>query len=122
MVFYQCELGNKKVKCKICGVTHEKSTHPHYKLVAELSDTGFPTHSKRYPKAHERASKAERQAYGKKQFEELGNVDRGMKKHQLAGKNLKSGKLEVSKQIPSKMRPEVAYHESVESKILRGKK
>lgn len=110
------------MKCKICGAKHDKSTHPHYKLVSQLNDKKFPTHSSDYPQAHRKANEAEEKAYGKRGFKQLERIDRKLAKHELAGKNLRTGKLEVSKKVPKKYRDEVAYHEEVENKILRRKK
>lgn len=110
------------MKCKVCGKTHDKPDHPHYRLVSSLHDSGFPTHSDRYGNAHEKANRAEKAQFGSKSYDALGRVDKGLKKHELAGKNLKSGKIEVSKKVPKKLRDEVAFHEGIESKALRKKK
>jgi hypothetical protein len=109
------------MKCKICGAKHA-NTHPHYKLVRELTSKGFPTHSADYAQAHRKANKAEEKQFGKRAFNKLEKYVKGSSKHELIGKNLKSGKLEVSKKVPKKMREEVAYHEEVENKILRKRK
>ncbi len=110
------------MKCKICGASHEKSTHPHYKLVDSLNDKGFPRDKNDYLEAHKMANKKEKSAYGKRPFKQLERIDDKLSKHELAGKNLKTGKLEVSKRVPKKLRSEVAYHEEVENKILRKRK
>lgn len=110
------------MKCKVCGKTHDKSDHPHYRLVSDLHDTGYPTSSHRYPNAHSKANAAEKAKFGEASFKAMNKVDAGLKKHELAGKNLKTGKIEVSKKVPKKYRAEVALHEEVESKVLRKKK
>ena len=110
------------MKCKICGKTHEKQDHPHYRLVSDLHDTGFPTHNNLYSTAHAKANRAEKAKFGAAAFDAMMKVDAGLKKHELAGKNLKSGKIEVSKKVPKKYRAEVALHEEVENKALRKKK
>jgi len=108
-------------KCPECGGSHETAKHS-FKVVGELSDKGFPTHAKKYKEAHEKANKAEKKKYGQKQFKEIEKFDRKLHKHELSGKNLKSGKIEISKKVPAKYREEVAYHEKVENKKLRKKK
>ncbi len=110
-----------EMKCKICGKTHDKQDHPHYRIVSDLHDTGFPTHSSKYHSAHSKANAAEKAKFGEANFKAMNKVDAGLKKHELAGKNLKSGKIEVSKKVPKKYRSEVALHEQVESKELRKK-
>jgi hypothetical protein len=109
------------MKCKLCGKSHSKD-NPHYEVVDKLSDKGFPTHDKKYKIAHNAANRAEIKKYGRKAFSDVGIVDRHLGHHELAGKNTKTGKIEVSKKVPKKMREEVAYHEEVENKILRKKK
>lgn len=108
------------MKCNKCGKSHE-STHPHFKLVKELNDKGFPTHSPKYASAHEKANKVEKKAYPKG-YKEMQKVDRKLSKHELAGKNERSGKIEVSKKVPKHLREEVALHEKVENKAIRKKK
>jgi hypothetical protein len=110
------------MKCKICGRSHEKSDHPHYRLVSDLHDSGYPTHSRKYHSAHAKANAAEKASFGDASFRAMNKVDAGLKKHELAGKNTKTGKIEVSKKVPKKYRDEVALHEEVESKALRKKK
>lgn len=109
------------MKCEKCGKNHEES-HPHFKLVKKLTDKGFPTHEKKYKEAHEKANKAEKRKFGVEAFRNLEAGDRKMGKHDLAGKNTKKGKIEVSRRVPKNDRREVAYHEEVENKILRKKK
>jgi len=107
--------------CKKCGKVHSKD-HPHFKVVSHLSDKGFPTKLKEYHYAHEKANKAEEKKFGKKSFNELEKFVRGANKDELIGKNSKTGKIEVEKKVPKKLRKEVAYHEKVENKILREKR
>lgn len=92
-----------------------------YKVVKKLEDKGFPTHDKKYHSAHEEADKKEKKKFGK-DYESMKKVDSKLSKHELAGKNLKSGKLEVSSKVPKKYRKEVSYHEEMENKILSKKK
>ncbi len=92
-----------------------------YKVVKKLSDKGFPTHSKRYPHAHEDADKAEKKA-NPKAYKQVNKLERKIGKHELLGKNTKSGKIEVSKKVPKKDRANVALHEYRENKMIRKKK
>jgi hypothetical protein len=111
------------VKCKHCGKAHDSSQHrKSFESLDKLSDAGFPTHSKKYKEAHQKANKQEKEKFGKKAFEALEKIDNKLSKHELAGKNTKSGKIEVSKKVPPKFRTEVAFHEKVENKALRKKK
>lgn len=109
------------MKCTHCGKNHDASLH-HAKMASKLSDKGFPTHARKYKEAHKDANRAEKKAFGEKSFRELEKIDSRLGKHELIGKNLKSGKIEISKKVPEKLRKEVAYHEKVENKILRKKK
>lgn len=102
--------------CDQCGKDHSDE-HPH--IIKSLSDQGFPTHDPSYHKAHIQANIAEQKRFGKKSFHELEKLDRKFGKHELAGKNLPSGKIEVSKKVPKKYREEVEYHEKIENKNLR---
>lgn len=107
-------------KCPKCGGNHDSSQHS-YKVASRLSDKSFPTHAKGYKEAHEKANKAEEKKFGKENFKKLEKIDRRVSKHELVGKNLKSGKIEVSRKVPKDLRKEVAFHEKVENKILRKK-
>ena len=93
--------------------------HNHFQVKSTLDDKGFPTHSKRYLSAHHEANKEEEKKFGKKAFKKLEEIDRKVGKHELVGKNLKSGKIEVSKKVPKPLRKEVAFHEKVENRKLR---
>lgn len=106
------------MKCKYCEKDHPKN-HPHFKVVSRLSDKAFPTHEKKYPSAHEEADKQEKRKFGDKPYKKLQKVDSSLAKHELAGKNSKTGKIEVSEKVPKKLRNEVAFHEKAENKILR---
>jgi len=89
-----------------------------YKVVKDLKAKGWPTATRRYKEAHEMADKAEKKKYGKS-YEYMKKVDSSLKKGELAGKNTKTGKIEVSKKVPKKYRSEVAMHERVEYKDLK---
>lgn len=112
---------NEMKACAKCQKKHREN-HPHFQIKSRLTDKGFPTHSKRYANAHEQADKAEKKKFGKKDYDEMKKVDAKLAKHELAGKNLKSGKLEVSKKVPIAHRKQVAFHEMVENKKLKRKK
>lgn len=103
--------------CKHCGKAHSEKYH----LANKLNDKGFPTSSTKYNAAHKKANEAEKKRFPKG-FKAMAKVDRSLaQKGELAGKNLKSGKIEVSKKVAPKLRSEVAFHEKVESKKLRKK-
>ncbi len=103
-------------QCTKCGKTHDKN-HPH--LVDNIRERGYPTNDKRYSSAHETADKAEKKRYPEG-YEKLKKLDiRAGRQHELIGSNSKSGKIEVSKKVPTKLRAEVAFHEKTESDILR---
>ncbi|MDE2024874.1 MAG: hypothetical protein KGJ07_00095 [Patescibacteria group bacterium] len=89
-----------------------------YVVKPRLTDKGFPTHSKFYNSAHEEASKAEKAKFPTG-YNHLKDMDRRVSKHELLGKNLKSGKIEVSQKVPPKYRREVAFHEQVENKAIK---
>ena len=73
-----------------------------YKVVKELKAKGWPTATRRYAEAHEAADKAEKAKYGKS-YERMKKVDASLKKGELAGKNTKSGKIEVSSKVPKEI-------------------
>ena len=109
------------MKCKKCGKQHANSKCA-YILLDKIKDKGFPTHSKSYPAAHERADTKEKAKYGARDYNKLKRIDNKLAKHELAGKNTKSGKIEVSKKVIPSLRKEVAFHEKIENKLLRKKK
>lgn len=89
-----------------------------YELKDKLTTKGFPYQEPGYRTAHEEASKAEKKKFGKKSYNKLKKMDEEFPVGELIGKNLKSGKIEVSRKVPKPLRQEVAYHETVENKIL----
>jgi hypothetical protein len=88
-----------------------------YILVKTLRAKGWPTANKSYQEAHEIADRKEKKKYGKS-YEYMKKVDSKLKKGQLAGKNTKTGKIEVSEKVPKKYRSEVALHERTEYNAL----
>lgn len=105
--------------CKHCGKSHK--TENHYKLVARLSDRGFPRADPRYDYAHRKADEAEKKAHPKG-YQALKKIDAKLGRHELAGKNNKAGEITISRKIPVRYRTEVAEHELAENKLLRHKK
>lgn len=89
-----------------------------YVVKSRLTDSGFPTHDRHYASAHAEASKAEKQKFPKG-YSHLKDMDRKVNKHELLGKNLKNGKIEVSSKVPPKYRREVAFHEITENKAIK---
>lgn len=89
-----------------------------YKLVRKLTDSGFPTHSKFYKTAHTEAEKLEKAKFPSG-YAKMKKIDEKVSKHELVGKNLKDGKIFVSKKVPKKFRAEVAFHEKTESKNIK---
>ena len=85
-----------------------------YKVIKELRAKGWPTADKDYKKAHEKANKDEKKKFGKKAFDYMEKVDAKLKRGELAGKNTKTGKIEVSSKVPKRYRAEVAEHERAE--------
>jgi len=92
-----------------------------FKLVNEIKKKGFPTSSKKYTYAHRKADEDEKKKYPKG-YEKMKKIDNKLKKGELAGKNFKSGKIEVSKKVPIKFRKEVAFHERRENKEIKNGK
>lgn len=108
--------------CSKCNKDHPND-HRHFVLDNKLEDAGFPTHPKgKYKAAHREADTKEKAKFGARDYNKLKRIDAKLPKHELAGKNTKSGKIEVSKKIPKKYDKEIAYHERTENKILRKKK
>lgn len=85
-----------------------------YTVKPSLKKSGFPTSSPHYQAAHRIADKAEKAKYPQG-YEQMKKVDARLPKGELAGKNLKNGKIEVSEKVPAKFRAEVALHERTES-------
>ena len=94
-----------------------------FEVVKNIYDGHFPRTSRKYPRSHRRSSGLEKRRFGAKAFKNLTRIiQRKIPKGQLAGTNTKRGKLEVNKRIPPKFRPEVGFHEGVESKLMHGMK
>ena len=107
------------MSCKHCdSVKH--SSDQHFSLMKDIEEKGFPTAEKDYEDAHKHADILEKKKYPKG-YEKLKKIDNNLPKRQLAGKNLPSGKIEVSKKVPKSLRKEVAFHERVENKYLKSK-
>lgn len=108
--------------CSICeGVDHNTSNHRLYEVKPKIKARDFPITDRDYPKAHRKADEVEKKTYPSG-YEKMKKIDRELPKDELAGKNTKSGKIEVSSKVPSKFRKEVALHEKVENKDLKKRK
>lgn len=90
------------------------------KVVSKLTDKGYPVHNKRYPSAHEAASKAEKKA-DPKTYKKSIKLERKMLKkdpHELMAKHTKSGKIEVERKYAKdkKLKKDLILHERVEAR------
>lgn len=88
-------------------------------IVSNIKRKGFPTSSKKYKTAHAEATRAEKKKFPAKNYNKLKHLDYSVPKNELIGKNTKSGKIEISKKVPKKLRAEVAFHERVENKAIK---
>ena len=86
-------------------------------FVNKLSDHGYPTNSSHYKSAHEEADKKEKKKYPKG-YSVLKKEEKHLGKHELMGKNTKSGRIEVEKKFKSHGK-EIEYHERTEHKNLK---
>ena len=100
--------------CSKCGKNHSVAFH----LEQHLNDKGFPVHAKGYKSAHEHANKVEKKQ-DPKAYARMHNVDKKLKKHELAGKNTKSGEILISKKVPKDDRKNTVTHEVAENIRLR---
>lgn len=92
---------------------------PKYKVVDKIKDKGFPTSSKYYKTAHSEADHTEK-SRNPKEYAAMKKVDTKLPKGELAGKNSRSGKIEVSKKVPAPYRADVANnHERPENKNIK---
>jgi len=87
------------------------------KIKKKLKDNGFPTHDKEYSVAHSEADHAEKKKYPII-YKKMKKIDKSLGKDELAGKNLKNGKIEVSSKVPKQDRKDVELHERTEHKAL----
>lgn len=87
------------------------------KIVKKLSDKGFPIHSNEYQSAHKKANVAEKKKFPKG-YSKLKKVEKSLDKHELMGKNTKSGKIEVEKKFKPYSK-EIAYHEKIEHQNIK---
>jgi hypothetical protein len=86
-------------------------------IVNKLSDHGYPTHDRNYRTAHTEADKKEKKRYPKG-YERLKHKESSLDKHELMGKNKRSGKVEVESKF-KRYRDEIAYHEKEEHENLK---
>lgn len=89
------------------------------KIIKKLTDKGFPTHDHNYHKAHRIANKVEKKD-DPKEYNLLKKKENKLGKHELMGKNLKSGRIEVEKKFskPKRLKNNIIIHEKTENKIL----
>jgi hypothetical protein len=88
------------------------------KIVKNLNDKSpSPTRDKNYRVAHSEADNAERRKYPKA-YKDMKKIDGKLGKHELVGKNFKSGKIEIESKVPKKDRKDVSLHERTERKAL----
>jgi hypothetical protein len=88
------------------------------RIVKKLTDNSpSPTKSKYYKIAHSEADNAEKRKFPEI-FNKLKKIDKKLEKHELIGKNFKSGKIEIESKLPKKYRKDVALHEKTERKAI----
>ena len=85
------------------------------KLVKKITRKKDPYDRKVIRESHVKADAAEKKRYPKG-YKKLKKLDAKLGKHELAGEHYATGKVEISKKVPKKLRKEVAYHERVEYK------
>jgi hypothetical protein len=86
-------------------------------IVNKLSDNGYPTSSRNYKTAHSEADNAEKKKYPSG-YNKLKHAEKKLGKHELMGKNTKSGKIEVEKKYKN-YKEEISYHERKEHYALK---
>lgn len=85
------------------------------KLINKITRKKNPYKNKIIEESHRVADTAEKKKYPKG-YKKLKKFDNKLGKHEFAGENTYSGKVEVSKKVPKKLRKEVEFHEKVELK------
>lgn len=93
-----------------------------YTVEDKIKQFGELYGTKKEKLAYRAALRAEKNAFSKKDFEELKKVVRNLPKGELAGKTTKGGKIKVSKKVPRRLREEVAFNEEIYYEHLRKKK
>lgn len=89
-----------------------------FKVSSKIERRGYPTSASNYKVAHSEADNAEKKKYPKG-YRKLKVIDDKISINQLAGSHTRSGKVIVSRKVPRKLRPEVAYHERKELSAQR---
>ena len=102
--------------CPDCGKNHPRSYH----LEKKIARKGFPTASKFYESSHKAADVQEKKDHPKG-YEKMKKVDSALPEDELAGKNTRSGRIDVSRKVPRPLRAEVAEHEAVENAHIRNR-
>jgi len=89
-----------------------------YTLKDKLTDKGYPVHTKEYQAAHRKANRAEKRA-SPADYKDVNALETHLPNGELLGKNLRNGKIEVSKKVPAKLRQNVATHEKSEYETMK---
>lgn len=97
------------------------------KIVKRIKKAGWPVYtksgkliSKKWKKAHEAANRAALKKFGSKTAKAVNKIK--IPNNELLGSHTRGGKIIISKRVPKKLRPAIAYHERVENKIMTKKK
>lgn len=92
------------------------------KVVKKLTDKGFPVHTKGYKSAHRKADAVEKKS-DPIAYKKVNKLERKLGKHELMGKNLKSGEIEIEKKFAKnkRIKRNIIKHEISENKTLRKK-
>ena len=87
------------------------------KVVKKLTDKGWPVHSKKYPHAHEEASKAEKKA-DPKEYKKSLKLEKKLGKHELMAKHTKKDVIEIERKFAKnkRLKKDLIKHETVETK------
>ena len=86
-------------------------------LKKKILAKGYPLNDPTYPVAHMIASKEELHKFGKSGYEKLNTISQHHP-HELLGTH-HGNHIDISKIVPSKLRPEVRYHEKEEIRLMR---
>lgn len=99
-----------------------------YKLVSRIKAVGWPVRTKSgkirkgWKSSHMAANASEKKKFGSKAFAAVQRIVRKMPKDELLGSHTKRGKIKVSKIVPKRFRPQIAYHERVEHRLMTRRK
>lgn len=85
------------------------------KIVKKIIRPISPYKNKITLAAHKKANAAEKKKYPKG-YEKFKKFDDKLGRHEFAGENFYSGKIEVSEKVPKSLIKEAIFHETVEQK------